>query len=114
MFDEELASRYIERGVPTEWEEITPKTMAPAYRCWYRALPSPKSGFTGADDAELLIHDPLSALREARIIGDDDWPRISTHVVNHDKTLNRFIMYALVVASTNPSTVGITLVKEEE
>jgi len=70
----------------------------------------------------LLIHNPLQALRdarimgdsEARIIGDDETPHISTLVVNHEKTLERFIMYAMVVVSTNPSTVGITIAKEEE
>ncbi len=114
MIEDELAARYEERGVPTDWEERTPESMAPAFRLWYRALPSPKSGFRGADDAELLIHDPVAALREAGIIGSDETPRISTHVVNHERTLNRFIMFALVVISTNPSTVGITLVKEAE
>jgi hypothetical protein len=34
--------------------------------------------------------------------------------VNHEKTLNRFIMHAMVVSSTNPRTVGITIAKEEE
>ena len=40
-------------------------------------------------------------------------PRISTIVVNHEKTLNRFIMHATAVASTNPKTVGLTIVKED-
>jgi hypothetical protein len=96
--------------------------MAPAFQLWFRALPSPKSkdldGASqalkdGADQAELLIHKPLDALREAGI-GVDDQTRISTLVVNHEKTLERFIMYAMVVVSTNPHTVGITIVKEEE
>lgn len=114
MMDDDLARRYEERGVPTGWEEITPRTMARAFRLWYRALPSPSTGYTGADEAERLIHNPLVALRGAGIIGEHDEPRISTMVVNHEKTLERFICYAMVVASTNPSTVGITLVKEEE
>ncbi len=112
--DDDLVARYKERGVPTDWEEMTPEVMAPAFRLWFRALPSPSSGYTGADDAERLIHNPLAALRDARIIEWDATPHISTMVVNHEKTLERFICYAMVVASTNPSTVGITLVKEEE
>ena len=114
MQDDDLAPRYQERGVPTRWEDLTPESMAPAFRLWYRALPSTLSGYTGADEMERLIKNPLAALREAGIIGREDEPRISTMVVNHEKTLERFICYAMVVASTNPSTVGITLVKEEE
>jgi hypothetical protein len=114
--DPDLEARYLERGVPTDWQEMTPAPMKPAFRMWFRALPSPQSGYLGADEAELLIHDPLTALRAAGILPDnrDEDPHISTMVVNHEKTLNRFIMYATVVASTNPSTVGITIVKEEE
>jgi hypothetical protein len=96
--------------------------MAPAFRLWYRAFPSPKTkelrGASqaikdGADAAELLIHQPLVALKQAGIDVDEK-TRISTMVVNHEKTLDRFIMYATVVASTNPHTVGITITKEEE
>ena len=116
MMDEEfqaLQEAYYERGVPSEWQELTPETMAPAFRLWFRALPSPGRPVEGAGDAERLIHNPLAALREAGIIPEsDERPRISTMVVNHDQTLERFIMYAMVVVSTNPSTVGITLVKE--
>jgi hypothetical protein len=122
MSDDELIARYEERGIPTEWQQITPAALAPAFQLWFRALPSPKSkDLVGAgqalkdaaDQAELLIHNPLVALREAGI-GVDEETRISTMVVNHEKTLERYIVYAIVVASTNPHTVGITLVKEEE
>ena len=115
--DDTLKDMYSERGVPTDWEELTPDTMAPAFRLWFRALPSPKSTFVdGSAYAEWLIHDPVAALRDSGIIPTEEEsaeePHISTMVVNHEKTLNRFIMYALVVVSTNPKTVGITLVKE--
>jgi hypothetical protein len=115
--DEDLAhlqAKYQERGVPTEWQDMTPDTMAPAFRMYYRALPSPGNNVEGAADAEELIHDPLTALRRAGLISEDEDPHISTLVVNHEKTLNRFIMYASVIVSTNPSTVGITIAKEEE
>src|SRR6185369_3982086 len=116
--DDTLRELYASRGVPTEWEELTPDTMAPAFRLWFRALPSPKSTFVdGSEYAEWLIHDPVAALRDSRLIPsadeDAEEPRVSTMVVNHEKTLNRFIMYALVLVSTNPKTVGITIVKEE-
>jgi len=116
--DDTLRDMYSSRGVPTDWEELTPQSMAPAFRLWYRALPSPKSGFAdGAEYAEWLIHDPVAALRDSGLIPgtdeDPEEPRISTMVVNHEKTLKRFIMYALVLVSTNPKTVGITIVKEE-
>lgn len=116
MFDKELAERYEERGVPTEWEDITPKQMLPAFHLYWRALRSPSGDPDGADgEAELLIHNPVAALRKAELIREDDPPpHISTMVVNHEKTLQRFIVYAMVLVSTNPSTVGITLVKEEE
>ena len=78
----------------------------------------------GSDEAELLIHDPLTALRSARIVSasgeesilpaDAEEPSISTFVVNHEKTLNRWVMHASVAVSTNPHTVGITIVKEAE
>ena len=115
--DDTLKGMYSERGVPTEWEEMTPDTMAPAFRLWYRALPSPKSTFVdGSAYAEWLIHDPVAALRDSGIIPAEEEsaeePRVSTMVVNHEKTLNRFIMYALVLVSTNPKTVGLTIVKE--
>jgi hypothetical protein len=121
--DEDLVARYEERGVPTEWQEMTPPSMAPAFHLWFRALPSPRSKDLdgagqalkdGADQAEELIHNPLAALRKAGIIVSDEPPHISTMVVNHEKTLERYIMYAMVLVSTNPSTVGITLAKEEE
>jgi hypothetical protein len=114
MNDKDLIARYQERGVPTQWEQIPIPSMDPAFHLWYCALPSASVNYTGADKAEDLIKNPLKALREARIIGENDTPRISTMVVNHEKTLERFIMYAMVVVSTNPNTVGITLVKEEE
>lgn len=113
MHDDELVSRYKARGIPTDWQELTPEQMRPAFRLFFRALPSPSMDVEGAADAELLIHDPLTALREAGILPDDGHePSISTFVVNHEKTLNRFVMYASVAVSTNPHTVGITIVKE--
>ncbi|HTK45564.1 MAG TPA: hypothetical protein VL749_09465 [Patescibacteria group bacterium] len=115
--DDTLKDLYSTRGVPTDWQELTPDTMAPAFRLWYRALPSPKSDFVeGSAYAEWLIHDPVAALRDSGLIPsaeeDAEEPHISTMVVNHEKTLNRLIMYAMVVVSTNPKTVGITIVKE--
>ncbi len=113
MSDEELAELYERRGVPTEWVEITPEVMSRAYHLYFRALKSPSGDPAGAKGfAERLIHDPVAALREQRVdIGDD--PRVSTMVVNHERTLERSIVYAMVLVSTNPNTVGITLAKEE-
>jgi hypothetical protein len=116
--DNTLKEMYVSRGVPTKWQELTPDVMAPAFRLWFRALPSPKADFMdGFEYAEWLIHEPLAALRDSGVIpateADHEEPRISTMVVNHEKTLNRFIMYAFVLVSTNPKTVGITIVKEE-
>jgi hypothetical protein len=110
--DETLASMYAERGVPTEWIETTQELMAPAFRTWFRALPSPMSNQPGHEDAELLVHDPIQALRKGGIAVDDD-AHVATMVVNHEKTLCRFIMYASAVVSANPHTVGITIWKEE-
>ena len=112
--DDDLTARYEERGVPTEWLDMTPDAMAPAFRQYYRALPSPSTKRPGAEYAELLIHDPVAALRQFGLISEDEDPHIATMVVNHEKTLNRYIMHASVVVSTNPSTVGITIVKEPE
>ena len=116
MFDDEMSSLqegYAERGVPTEWEEITPEVMAPSYHLYFRALKSPKGDPDGDDGlAERLIHDPVKALRDQGVeIGED--PRVSTMVVNHERTLERHIVFAMVLVSTNPNTVGITLAKEE-
>jgi hypothetical protein len=116
--DDALKDMYSTRGVPTDWQDLTPDTLAPAFKLWYRALPSPKSHFVdGSEYAEWLLHDPVEALRDSGLIPsaeeDAEEPHISTMVVNHEKTLNRFIMYAMVVVSTNPKTVGITIVKEE-
>jgi hypothetical protein len=109
-----LKANYHARSIPTGWQDITPEVMAPAFRMHFRALPSPGNNVEGAADAEELIHDPLTALRKAGLVSEDEDPHISTLVVNHEKTLNRFIMYASVIVSTNPSTVGITIAKEEE
>jgi len=117
MNDEELISRYRARGIPTEWQDLTPNEMrsGDAFRLWFRALPSPSIQTEGAADAELLIHDPLTALRAGGVLpADGEEPSISTFVVNHEKTLNRYVMYASVAVSTNPHTVGITIVKEAE
>jgi hypothetical protein len=112
---EALEAHYAARKVPTEWEEITPDVMRPAFRMYFRALRSPGGDPDGArGEAEQLIHNPLQALRRHGLISNDETPHISTMVVNHEKTLERFIVYATVVVSNNPSTVGITLVKEEK
>ena len=116
--DEKLKALYATRDVPTDWQDMTPPTLAPAFRLWYRALPSPRADFMEeAKYAEWLLHDPVAALRESKLIPsaeeNAEEPRISTMVVNHEKTLNRFIMHTMVVVSTNPKTVGITIVKEE-
>lgn len=112
MTDDDLIAIYQARGVPSDWQRITPESMKPAFELWHRALPSPSMDVPGADEAEELIHDPVAALQRAGIIGPKAQPRISTMVVNHEKTLRRFIMYASVVVSTNPNTVGLTIVKE--
>jgi hypothetical protein len=114
--DDTLKDMDASRNVPTDWVELTPDSMAPAFRLWYRALPSTKMNFVdGSAYAEELIHNPVAALRASGLIPDDnsEEPHISTMVVNHEKTLNRFIMYAMAVVSTNPKTVGLTIVKEE-
>jgi hypothetical protein len=130
MLDAEtLRGMYAERGVQTDWQELTPDALSHAFKLWYWALPSPGAAelegldpddeedaelIKAANYAELLIHQPVQALRLSRIIPEDgDEPNISTIVVNHQKTLNRFIMHAFAVASNNPRTVGITIVKEE-
>ena len=123
--DDGLAAQYSERGVPSEWQEITPETFRKSFKLHYRAYqsPGPDEGRTAAgDEAEKFLHDPVQALIDDGIIPDegvDDQgrrrlPRISTMVVNHEKTLRRFIMHAFVAVSTNPHTIGITIVKEEE
>ena len=132
MSDEELAALYAERGVPTDWKDITPEGMGPAYSLHWKAFRSPSANLDGTDEfwrairdphgepnglpdeAEELIHDPVSALRKAHLLSDDaTTPHISTMVVNHERTLKRSIVYAMVLISTNPNTVGITLAKEE-
>lgn len=113
--DDDLLAEYQARGVPTEeWQDLTPQSMTPAFRLLYKALPSPFAKAPGSDEAEHLIHNPVEALRDAGVLGDGDTPRISTMVVNHEKTLERFITHFMVVVSTNPSTVGITIAKEEK
>jgi hypothetical protein len=107
-----LLGAYERRSVPTEWQEITPPSIADAFRIYHRALPSPSADFTRLGDAEELIHNPIAALRRAGIIQGDEVPRISTMVVNHQEGLERFIMSATVIASTNPTTVGIMIAKE--
>jgi len=131
--DDDLAQRYEERGIPTEWRDITPDEMAPAYRLYWKGFKSPSGNLDGTDefwrairdpdgeslgppdDGEELIHNPVKALRKAGLISvEDPPPHISTLIVNHHKSLERFIVYAMVLVSQNPSTVGMTLVKEAE
>jgi hypothetical protein len=124
LTDDDLAELYRERGVPTpNWVDITPDVMGDAFRMYFRALKSP-GGETDLVEGERgegedLIHDPVRYLRTQKvngkpIIGEDETPHISTMVLNHEKTLNRFVMYVTIVASTNPSIVGIIIAKEEE
>ena len=133
MFQDDLAKRYAERGIPTEWRDITPDEMRPAFTLYWKGFKSPSGNLDGTDeywrsirdpegessvppdDGEELIHNPVKALRKAGLISEEDPPpHISTMIVNHDKSLERFIVYAMVLVSGNPSTVGITLVKEPE
>lgn len=110
---EKLRGAYDRRAIPTEWQEITPLSISEGFRIYHRALPSPSADFTGTGEAEELLHNPIAALRGAGIIPrDGEIPRISTMVVNHQEGLERFIMSATVIASTNPSTVGIMIAKE--
>lgn len=131
MSDEELAELYAGRGVPTDWIDITPEEMGPAYSLHWKAFKSPSANLDGTDEfwratrdpdgepnglpdeAEELIHDPVMALRKANLLSDDATPHVSTMVVNHERTLKRSIVYAMVLVSKNPNTVGITLAKEE-
>jgi hypothetical protein len=123
--DYDLAAEYSARGVPSEWEEITPPTFRQAFKLYYRAYQSPGQEEGRTDEgreAEKLIHDPVDALIEGGLIPDEGFdeegqrrlPRISTMVVNHEKSLRRFIMHAFVAVSNNPHTIGITIVKEEK
>lgn len=132
VHQDDLAPRYADRGVPTDWMDITPDEMRPAFKLHFRAFKSPRGNLDGAyeywramrdpegepageaDEAEELIHNPLKALRRYGLISQDETPHISTMVINHEKTLERFIVYAMVLVSDNPRTVGITLAKEEE
>lgn len=76
-----------------------------------------KSSSVACDE---FIHDPLSALRQAQItdgIFQDldlarDWT-VTTHIVNHHRTLRARHLYALVSANDSESTVGIQLQKLE-
>ena len=130
--DDWLTEQYAERGVPTDWTDITPEQMSPAYTLHWKALRSPSGNFAGTeefwralkdpdgepnglpDEAEELIHHPVQALRRAGLISEDGpTPHVTTMIVNHERTLARFIVYAMVLVSTNPNTVGITLAKEE-
>jgi hypothetical protein len=133
MFQDDLAQRYAERGIPTEWKDITPDEMRPAFTLYWKGFRSPSGNLDGTDeywrairdphgessvepdDGEELIHNPVKALRRAGLISQEDPPpHISTMIVNHHKSLERFIVYAMVLVSDNPSTVGITIVKEPE
>jgi len=76
-----------------------------------------KSSSVACDD---FIHDPLGyliaaqgtdgILDEVRI--DTNW-KVTTHIVNHHRTLRATHLYALVSANGNESTVGIQLHKKE-
>jgi hypothetical protein len=120
LTDDQLAELYEQRGIPMpNWRVVTPPEMEEGFTYYFRAFSSPGSHMPDAPEAEELLHDPIRALRKqeieggGHIIGEGETPHISTMVVNHDKTLNRFVMGVTVVASTNPSTVGITIVKDE-
>jgi len=58
-----LQEKYGERGVPTEWTDITPDVMSPAFRLHFRALKSPSGrclfGF-GESESDNRAHDALT------------------------------------------------------
>jgi hypothetical protein len=75
--------------------------------------------------AEILIHDPVNALKgtdhsitlsvdsQVTAILDDPALRISTFVVNHERTLARRIIRAKAVLDEDGTSVGLTLHKQE-
>jgi hypothetical protein len=77
-----------------------------------------KSSSVACDE---FIHDPLSVLIAAQGAGEifqevaaltADW-KVTTHIVNHHRTLRARHLYALVSANDSESTVGIQLMKLE-
>ena len=71
-------------------------------------------------DCDEFIHNPLGYLMDAQkndgildeVVLTTDW-KVTTHIVNHHRTLRATHLYALVSANGNESTVGIQLHKKE-
>ena len=68
-----------------------------------------------------FIHDPLGVLIDAQGAGDifqdveltSEW-KVTTHVVNHHRTLKARHLYALVSANDDEKTVGVQLKLQAE
>ena len=64
---------------------------------------------SSSDDAERFIHHPLKALLQAGIAGVNPDAKVVTSVLNHELTLSKVHLFAIVTVS--PTVVGVQLYK---
>jgi hypothetical protein len=100
------------RPVPNdtvEWEEVDVSRLAPKkgvvpFRLWtYRVKSS-------SPDSELFIHDPLAAMVGV-VPGVTAESRVTTMVINHDKTLAKFHLFAMALVAAEAGVVVLVLYK---
>lgn len=108
------AYRDTEPNDSSEWVELglhglaAPEAVVP-----FRLLA--KRFKSSSTDSERFIHDPLQVLTEQPVFKDAGvdlrW-RVTTFVVNHQRTLSRIYMFAMVVVAPEEQTVAVTIYKQ--
>jgi hypothetical protein len=63
---------------------------------------------SSSPDCELFIHDPVKSLVDGGIIKAGNY-RVTTHVLNHQRTLSKWHLFA--TATIAKGTIGLTLYK---
>jgi len=63
---------------------------------------------SSSPDCETFVHDPVASMVEGGVIESRDY-HVTTHVINHERTLSKFHLFA--TATKSSGSVGLTLYK---
>lgn len=95
---------------PAGWEEMDASRLAPPDRALPFRLFSNRFK-SSSPECERFIHDPLGAMIAAAVPGVTSDSRVTTIVINHDKTLSRVHLIVLALVAAETGIVILTLFK---
>ena len=92
---------WVQLGLP---EGLIPNGLADDQRfeLWVARFKS------SSPDCETFVHDPVASMIEGGVIESRD-VHVTTHVINHERTLSKFHLFA--TATKSAGSVGLTLYK---